>query len=162
MSAGSLGQGLSVGIGMTLGLKAKNKPSYVYVILGCGEIQEGQVWEAAMYAGFHKVDRLIAIIDYNKVQLTAAGNDTLGVEPLREKWEAFGWKVLECNGHDISELVETISEAREVKEKPVVVIANTVKGKGISFAEHQAKWHARAPNKEEMEKGLKELELAYG
>ena len=157
MSTGSLGQGLSVGIGMALGRNAKKMDFYVYIVLGCGEIQEGQIWEAAMYAGFHKIDKLIAIIDYNKVQLTASVNETLGMEPLREKWEAFGWKVLECDGHSIAELIETIGDARKVKNKPAVVIAHTVKGKGISFAEHQATWHARAPSKEEFEQGMKEL-----
>ena len=157
MSTGSLGQGLSAGVGMALGGEARGLDFHVYVVLGCGEIQEGQVWEAAMFAGFHKIDRLTAIVDYNKVQLTGRINDTLGVEPLRAKWEAFGWKVLEADGHDVRELVEALEKARQIKGKPALVIAHTVKGKGVSFAEGQAEWHGRAPNKAELEQGLKEL-----
>ncbi len=158
ISTGSLGQGLSAGIGMALGGKSRGWDFRVYVVLGCGEIQEGQIWEAAMFSGFHKIDRLTAILDYNKVQLTSRMNDTLGLEPLREKWESFGWEVLEADGHSIKEIVEVLEQAKQIKGKPSLVIAHTIKGKGISFAEGRAEWHARAPNKEEMEKGLKELE----
>lgn len=162
ISTGSLGQGLSAGIGMALGGKARRLDFRTYVVLGCGEIQEGQVWEAAMFAGFHKIDRLIAILDYNKVQLTGHINDTLGVEPLRAKWEAFGWKVLEADGHSIKELVDVLEKAKQIKDKPCLVIAHTVKGKGVSFAEGRAEWHGRAPNKEELEKGLNELRYLTG
>ena len=157
MSTGSLGQGLSAGIGMALGRELKNLDFHVYVLLGCGELHEGQVWEAAMYAGFHRMEKLVAIIDYNKVQLTGAIDETLGVEPLREKWEVFNWKVFECDGHNIAELVKNIGEAKGVEGKPVVIIAHTVKGKGISFAENRAAWHARAPSSDELKKGLEEL-----
>jgi len=157
ISTGSLGMGLSAGIGMALAGIYKKIDFRVYVVLGCGEIQEGQIWEAAMYAGHHKIDRLTAIIDWNKLQLALSARDTLDLEPLAPKWEAFGWAVFECDGHNVEDLVKTIDEAKKVKGKPQVVIAHTVKGKGVSFAENAVGWHAKAPNKEEMEKALEEL-----
>jgi len=157
MSAGSLGQGLSCGIGMALGGLAKEMDFRVYVLLGCGELQEGQVWEAAMYAGVHRLDRLTAIVDYNSVQLAGTIKDTLSVEPLAEKWRAFGWEVFECDGHLIHELVDTIGQAAQVKGKPQVIIAKTVKGKGVSFMEDKYAWHAKAPTEEELAKALAEV-----
>ena len=157
MSAGSLGQGLSCGIGMVLGGLAKEMDFRVYVLLGCGELQEGQVWEAAMYAGVHGLERLTAIVDYNCVQLAGTIEETLSVEPLAEKWRAFGWEVLECDGHSIPELVDTIGQATQVKGKPQVIVARTVKGKGVSFMENRYAWHAKAPTEEELAKALAEV-----
>ena len=158
MSTGALGQGLSAGIGMALGREMLGKNFHVFVVLGDGELQEGQVWEAAMYAGFHKIPGLIVIVDYNKLQLTGRTAEVLGIEPLAEKWKAFGWKVLDCDGHDIKQLVKTVDAAKEIKASPVVIIAHTIKGCGISFIANRVEWHAKAPNKEELEKALAELE----
>lgn len=160
MSSGSLGQGLSVGIGMALGRNALGKDFYVYVILGDGELQEGQIWEAAMYAGFHKVRRLIAIVDYNKLQLVGRTEEVLSVEPLIDKWRAFGWKCIETDGHNIAGLIKTIDHAKNVESGPVVILAHTVKGYGISFIADRVEWHARAPSKEELKQALGELKVA--
>jgi transketolase len=159
MSTGSLGQGLSAGIGMAMGRDKRNMHFNVYVLMGDGELQEGQIWEAAMYAGGHKLKGLVGLIDYNKVQLAGTVTDTLDLEPLAEKWKVFGWSVLECDGHDIADVVKTIEQAGEMgKSGPVVVIAHTVKGKGISFMEGKYQWHAKAPNEEERKKALEEIE----
>ena len=158
MSTGSLGQGISVGIGMALGGKSNCQCFYTYVLVGCGELQEGQIWEAAMYAGFHQVSRLITIVDYNKVQLSEQMDNILSTQPLADKWRSFGWRVLECDGHDIGEVVSVLYKAKEVENEPVIVIAHTIKGKGVSFMENNYKWHGRAPDREEREKALKEIE----
>jgi len=158
MSTGSLGQGLSVGIGMLLGGEANGQDFQTYVLLGCGEIQEGQVWEAAMYAGTHRVPRLVAIIDYNEVQLTGPTESVLSMRPLEDKWRAFAWEVLECDGHDVTAVVDTLGRARSLSSrKPVVVIAHTVKGKGVSFMEHNYEWHGRAPNDDEAAQAIREI-----
>lgn len=159
ISSGSLGQGLSVGIGMVLGAKALKETFYVYVILGDGELQEGQIWEAIMYAGFHKVPRLIAIVDYNKLQLTSPTDEILNLEPLAAKWRSFGWEIIECDGHDIDELTKTVDRAKErAATGPVVILAHTIKGYGVSFIAGRVEWHAKAPNREELEQALYELE----
>ncbi|MCL5104873.1 MAG: transketolase [Armatimonadetes bacterium] len=160
MSTGSLGQGLSAGIGMALGRDRRGMAFHVYVLLGDGELQEGQVWEAAMYAGHHKVRRLIAIIDYNQLQLTGWTRDTLDLDPLARKWESFGWNVLSCDGHSVPELINTIEKAKSIEDGPVVVIAKTLKGRGISFIEGNVSWHAKAPSESELEQALSELECA--
>jgi len=157
MSTGSLGQGLSVGIGMALGGDANRQRFYTYVLLGCGELQEGQVWEAAMYAGVHKVRRLIAIVDFNKVQSSGTIEEVLSCEPLAAKWRAFKWDVMKCDGHDIGAIIHTLAEAKKVDDQPVVVIAQTVKGKGVSFMEGRYQWHTRAPDDEEADRAIKEL-----
>jgi transketolase len=157
MSSGSLGQGLSVGIGMALGGKANNQTFHTFVLMGCGECQEGQVWEAAMYAGFHRVPRLTAIIDYNRVQLSDTMDNVLSTEPFAEKWKAFNWVVMECDGHDMSEVVRTMSEAKAMPERPVAVIARTVKGKGVSFMENQWAWHGKAANDDEARRAIEEI-----
>ncbi len=131
MSTGSLGQGLSAGIGMALGAKLLNKPSRVYVLIGDGECHEGQIWEAAMLAPNYKLDNLVAIIDYNKFSLSDRINQVMPLEPLRDKWAAFGWNVLEVNGHAIGELIEAFAQARQIKDKPTFIIAHTIKGYGI-------------------------------
>jgi transketolase len=161
ISTGSLGQGLSLGIGMRLEGQRRNLPYRVFVLMGDGESQEGQVWEAALYAGARKVKNLIAITDYNKVQLAAPVDQTLSLEPLGDKWRAFGWTVLECDGHDMEKLVETMEEACEKAEKgPVMIIAHTVKGKGVSFMEGDFRWHGKAPDDNEFAAALRELEIS--
>jgi transketolase len=158
MSTGSLGQGLSVGIGMALGGEANGQSFQTYVLLGCGEIQEGQVWEAAMYAGNHRVPRLVAILDYNKVQLTGATESVLSLQPVVDKWSAFAWEVLECDGHDLASLLEALDRARSLSaRRPVILIAHTVKGKGVSFMENRFEWHAKAPSDAEAEQAIREI-----
>jgi transketolase len=156
-STGSLGQGLSLGLGMALAAKLNQSPSRSYVVLGDGEIQEGQVWEAAMFGAFHKVDNCVCIVDYNKIQLDGFVKDIMPLDPLAEKWKSFGWHVIEVDGHDIEALQKAFHEAETVKGKPTCVLANTVKGKGVSFMENNPKWHGSAPSKEECELALKEL-----
>ncbi|MFN7545605.1 MAG: transketolase [Acidobacteriota bacterium] len=156
-STGSLGQGLSIGLGMALAARLDHRPSRTYVVLGDGEIQEGQVWEAAMFASFHKLDNLACIVDYNKIQLDGFVEDIMPLEPLADKWKSFGWHVIEINGHDIPAVQAAYAEAATVKGKPTVILAHTVKGKGVSFMENNPKWHGTAPSKEECELALKEL-----
>lgn len=157
-SSGSLGQGLSIGIGMALGGQAAGRQFNTFVLMGDGESQEGQVWEAAMYAGAHKVKNIIAIVDYNKVQLAAKTADTLDLEPLDQKWKAFNWSVLQCDGNSMKEVLKTLLHAVDMSRKgPVALLAHTTKGKGISFMEDTFEWHGKAPNKEELKQALKEL-----
>gem|GEM_PF-77205 len=156
-STGSLGEGLSVGIGMALAARLDGKDYRTYVLLGDGEIQEGQIWEAAMFASFRKVDNLCAIVDYNKLQLDGFVKEILDLEPLADKWRAFGWHVIELDGHDIPALQKAFAEAASTKGKPTVIIAHTVKGKGVSFMENNPKYHGVAPTPEEVELALKEL-----
>ncbi|MFN9893224.1 MAG: transketolase, partial [Acidobacteriota bacterium] len=156
-STGSLGVGLSVGLGMAEAARLDNSPSRTYVVLGDGEIQEGQIWEAAMYAGFHKIDNICAILDNNRIQLDGWVKDIMGLDPLPEKWASFGWHVIEVDGHDIVALQAAFAEAAATKGKPTILIANTVKGKGVSFMEDNPKYHGVAPTKEEVELALKEI-----
>jgi len=156
-STGSLGQGLSFALGAALAARLDGKSYRTYVLLGDGEIQEGQVWEAAMSAAFHKIDNVVAIVDYNKAQLDGFVSDIMELEPLVEKWQGFGWHTMRIDGHDLSALREAFDQAATVKGKPSVIIADTVKGKGVSFMENVPKWHGVAPNAEEMELALKEL-----
>ncbi len=160
MSTGSLGQGLSAGIGMILGRDRSGLKFNVYVLMGDGELQEGQVWEAAMYAGTHRLKGLVGIVDYNKVQLSGTVEETLSLEPLADKWKAFGWHVVECDGHKIADVVAAIEKARDLSsaEGPAVVIAHTVKGKGVSFMEGKYQWHGKAPNEQERVKALAEID----
>ena len=158
MSTGSLGQGLSAGIGMVLGRNMHRLDFDVYVLMGDGELQEGQIWEAAMYAGFHKLTGLIGIVDYNKVQLAGTVPQTLDLEPLAAKWEAFGWRTLECDGHDVADVVRAVERARHAaRAGPVVVIANTVKGKSVSFMEGKFQWHAKVPDEAQHRQALAEI-----
>ncbi len=162
-SSGSLGQGLSIGIGMAQGGAAAGRKFNTFVMLGDGESQEGQVWEAAMYAGAKKVKRIIAIVDYNKVQLAAKTAETVDLEPLDQKWEAFNWSVLQCNGNDMEETLNILHKAVLVSQDgPVVILAHTVKGKGISFMEDRFQWHGKAPNKDEYTRALTELGCLEG
>jgi transketolase len=156
-STGSLGQGLSLGIGMALAARLDHSPSRSYVVLGDGEIQEGQIWEAAMFGSFHKVDNLVAVVDYNRIQLDGFVKDILDLEPLADKWRGFGWHAIELDGHDVAALQRAFAEAATVKGKPTVLIAHTVKGKGVSFMEGKAAWHGKAPTAEEAERALTEI-----
>jgi transketolase len=156
-STGSLGLGLSLGLGMGLAAKLDNRPSRTYVMLGDGESQEGQVWEAAMFGGFHKVDNVVAIVDYNQIQLDGFVKDIMDVSPLADKWRSFGWNVIELNGHDIAALESAFAEAATVKGKPTCLVAHTIKGKGVSFMENNPKFHGTAPTIEEEARALAEL-----
>lgn len=157
MSAGSLGQGLSVGIGMALAAKLDKNDYRVYVLLGDGECQEGQVWEAAMFAPNYKLDNLTAIVDFNGLQLDGFTRQIMDLEPFVEKWRSFKWEVLQIDGHDMQQVVDALRNAGQVKDKPVVIVARTVKGKGVSFMENNVDYHGKAPDKAETEIALKEL-----
>ena len=142
---------------MALAAKLDHSPSRSYVVLGDGEIQEGQIWEAAMFGAFHKVDNLVAIVDYNRIQLDGFVKDIMDLEPLVDKWRGFGWHVIELNGHDIAALQRAFAEAETVKGKPTVLIAHTIKGKGVSFMENNPKFHGQAPTPDECVRALAEL-----
>ncbi|MEA3558517.1 MAG: transketolase [Candidatus Thermoplasmatota archaeon] len=157
ISTGSLGQGLSLAIGMALGGKLDRKDYRVYCILGDGEIQEGQVWEAAMAATHYKVDNLCAVLDRNKLQIDGPTEKIMSIEPVFPKFKAFGWHVIEVNGHDLKELLRAFKEAETYKGKPTIIIANTIKGKGVSFMEGSLKFHGKPPTKEELDQALEEL-----
>ena len=158
MTTGSLGQGLSAGVGMALGAKAKGLKFLTYVMLGDGEINEGQVWEAAMSANKFKLNNLIAILDYNNLQLDGRCSEVMPLEPLADKWRSFGWDVKEIDGHNMCEILNVFCDLKKHQEKPTIVIAHTVKGKGVSYMENQVDWHGKAPNKEQFKQALKELE----
>ena len=157
MSTGSLGQGISAAVGMALGAKLKGKNFRVYTALGDGEIEEGQVWEAAMFAGNHKLDNLVAVVDYNNLQIDGSLDEVNSPCPIDEKFAAFGWNVLVINGHCFDEIDEAFKKAKEFKGKPTCIVAKTVKGKGVSFMEDKCDWHGRAPNAEQYEQAMKEL-----
>ena len=157
VSTGSLGQGLSIAVGMALAARLNDKDHKVFCIMGDGEQQEGQVWEAAMEAGHYQLDNLIGIIDCNRLQIDGLVQDVMAVEPLAAKYAAFGWDVLRIDGHNMDEIVDALQQARDVQGRPVLILADTVKGKGVSFMEDQAGWHGKAPNRDEMMKGLAEL-----
>lgn len=164
-SGGPLGMGLSVAVGIGLGLRIDEKPrSRVYCILGDGELNEGNVWEAAMSAAHYHLDNLIAIVDYNKVMAKGFIWDQMAIEPLVEKWQAFGWDVIEVDGHDIKAISNALYSARWVMPvgKPIVIIAHTVKGRGVEMAEFNYKWHTHAPDSDTADKMLRELSRRYG
>ncbi len=159
MCTGSLGQGLSAAIGMALAARLDDKDYRVYTVLGDGEIEEGNVWEAAMTAATHKLDNLVAIVDRNKIQLDDFTDRMVELDPLEEKWRGFGWRVISINGHDVVQIVRALDEARRTEGRPTVIIAHTVKGKGVSYMENTAKYHGKPPqSEEEYEKALMELE----
>ncbi|MCL5071932.1 MAG: transketolase [Actinobacteria bacterium] len=157
MSSGSLGMGLSVGIGMAFGRKLMKKDFHIYVILGDGEIQEGQVWEAAMAAGHYRLNEITAILDYNRLQVNGFVDDILKIRPVRAKWEAFNWNVEEIDGHNITEIIAALDRVEKVKDKPSIIIAHTTKGKGVSFIENKIEWHSKDLTNEQKEKAIKEL-----
>lgn len=156
-STGSLGQGLSLAIGMGLAARLDHSPARSYVVLGDGEIQEGQIWEAAMFGGKYGLDNVCAILDYNGIQLDGFVKDIMSLEPIADKWRSFNWHVIELNGHDINALQKAFAEAAAMKGKPTVLIAHTIKGKGVSFMENNPKFHGQAPTREEAGKALQEL-----
>jgi len=157
MSTGSLGHGLPVGLGMALAAKIDKKNYRVFVLLGDGELQEGSVWEAAMAARHYKLDNLTVIVDRNRIELDGPTEEIMGLEPLSEKWQSFGWKVKEIDGHNIKEIVETLKDLPFEVDKPSVVIAHTVKGKGVSFVENTHDWHYAKMSEEQAQEALIEL-----
>ncbi|AZT89863.1 transketolase [Caldicellulosiruptor changbaiensis] len=161
MSTGSLGQGLSVANGMALAAKLDKKDYRVYVLLGDGEIQEGQIWEAAMTAAHYKLDNLTAFLDHNGLQIDGKITEVMSPEPVDEKFRAFGWHVIKIDGHDFNQIEKAVNEAKTIKGKPTIIIAETVKGKGVSFMENEVGWHGTAPNKEQAQKALEELQKQY-
>ena len=158
MSTGSLGQGISAANGMALSAKLDNKDYKVYTILGDGEIEEGQVWEAAMFAAHYKLDNLVAFLDFNGLQIDGDITEVMNSTPIDKKFEAFNWNVITIDGHDYDQIRKAIDEAHTVKGKPTIIIAKCVKGKGVSFMENQAGWHGAAPNKEQYEQAIAELD----
>ena len=160
MSSGSLGQGISAACGMALAGKMDKKDYRVYVMLGDGEIEEGQVWEDAMFAGHHKLDNLCAIVDYNGLQIDGKVSDVGGPEPIDKKFEAFNFDVQTINGHDFDAMEAAFAHARSVKGKPSCIIAHTMKGKGVSYMENVAGWHGKAPNEAEYKEAMAELQAA--
>lgn len=160
MSTGSLGQGISAAVGMALAAKTQGADWRVFAVLGDGELQEGQVWEAAMFAAHHKLDNLIAVVDNNGLQIDGKVSDVCSVYPIDEKFRAFGWEVFTADAHDFESLDAAFRAARQVKDKPCVIIQRSVKGKGVSFMENQAGWHGKAPNQQQYEQAMEELRAA--
>lgn len=158
-STGSLGQGLSIAIGIALTSRLNKKDYHVYCLNGDGELQEGQIWEAVMEAGHYKLDNLTSIVDKNRLQIDGWVREVMNIDPLDKKFEAFGWHVIEINGHDMGEILKAFEEAKKIKGKPSVIIAHTTKGKGVDFMEDVAGWHGKAPNYEQMMSGLEQLGL---
>ena len=158
MSTGSLGQGFGAAGGMAIAGKMDDDPGRVYVILGDGELQEGLVWEAAMSAAHYKLDNMVAIVDHNGLQIDGKNDDVMTVMPIADKFRGFGWNVIEIDGHDFEQILPAFAEAKACKGKPTVIIAETVKGKGVSFMEGQAGWHGKAPDDEQAQQALDELE----
>ena len=158
MSTGSLGQGISTAVGMALANKLDKNDHRIYVLIGDGESQEGQVWEAAMAAAHYKLDNLCAILDYNELQIDGSIHEVMDPSPLDEKFKVFGWHVIEIDGHDYDEIASAFDEAKTVKGQPTLIFAHTIKGKGVSFMENKANWHGVAPNEEQCAAALKELD----
>ncbi len=157
MSTGSLGQGFSVACGMAMASKLDNAPWRVYTLLGDGEVQEGIVWEAAMSASHYKLDNLVAFLDYNGLQIDGEVEKVMNIGPIMDKFKSFGWNVIEIDGHDFDQIFAALDMARETVGKPTMIIAKTVKGKGVSFMENNASWHGTAPTDSDLEKALAEL-----
>lgn len=157
MSTGSLGQGLSMACGFALAGKMDGKDYHTVCLLGDGELQEGQNWEAAMFASQYGLSNLIAVVDRNRLQITGNTEDAVGLDPLPEKWKAFGWNVIVINGHDIPMIMEALEKAKEPSSRPVAIIMNTIKGKGVSFMENNASFHGKAANSDELEVAIREL-----
>ncbi|MQF99062.1 MAG: transketolase [SAR202 cluster bacterium] len=157
MSGGSLGQGLSFGVGSALAARLDSKKSRTYVLLGDGECDEGQIWEAAMSAAHYKLDNLVAIIDRNGIQNDRLTSEVMNLEPLPDKWRSFGWNTIEIDGHKFEDIIASLKTARSTKDKPTAIIATTIKGKGVSFMENNPGFHGKSPNEEELVKALDEL-----
>ena len=158
MSTGSLGQGLSTANGMALAGKLDNKDYRVYALMGDGEIEEGQIWEAAMAAAHYKLDNVTAFLDHNKLQIDGKISEVMSPEPVDQKFKAFGWNVIIVDGHDFNQILSAINEAKNIKGKPTIIICETIKGKGVSFMEGIAGWHGKAPNEEQYKTAISELE----
>lgn len=158
-NTGSLGQGLSIACGMALGLKLDESKNKVYVIIGDGEMAEGQIWEAALTAPAYKLDNLVAVLDKNNIQATGSVEECFNTNPAPEKWSAFGWEVLRINGHNIEEILQAFDDADKIKNKPVMIIADTIKGKGVSFAENTADFHNGIMTVEQYESALAQLSI---
>ena len=159
MSTGSLGQGLSIANGMAIASKMDSLGCRIYCILGDGEIEEGQIWEAAMTANKYHLDNLCVILDFNGLQIDGTVEEVKALDCLRSKWESFGFNVISCNGNDIEMLISSFEQAKQTKGMPSIIIAETIKGKGVSFMENKAEWHGKAPNEEEYNRAMKELKL---
>jgi transketolase len=157
-ATGSLGEGLSLGLGMGIAARLDGRKYRTYVVLGDGEIQEGQIWEAAMAGGFHKLDNVVAIVDYNGIQLDGFVKDIMDVAPLADKWRAFGWHTIEIDGNDLPAVRQALQEAEAAKGKPSCIVAHTIKGKGVSFMENNPKFHGTAPTADEVKLALQELQ----
>ena len=157
MSTGSLGQGIAAAVGMALAGKLDNKDYRVYAALGDGELDEGQVWEASMAASHYKLDNLTAFVDYNGLQIDGKITEVMNPEPIADKFAAFGWNVIEIDAHDFDQIEEAVNKAKKTKGKPTMIVAHSIKGKGVSYMENQASWHGSAPNKEQAEQALTEL-----
>lgn len=157
-STGSLGNGLSIGLGYALAAKLDKKDYRVYVMLGDGEMQEGQVWEATMWAAYHKADNVCAILDYNKQQLDDFVSKVLDIAPVATKFKSFNWHTIEIDGHDMRQVLDALAEAQTIKGKPTCIIANTIKGKGVSFMENNIEFHGAAPSADQVKQALEELE----
>ena len=161
MSTGSLGQGFSVACGMAMAAKLDNAPWNVYALLGDGEVQEGIIWEAAMSAAHYKLDNMIAFLDYNGLQIDGDVESVMSINPIEDKFRTFGWNVITIDGHDFDQIFAALDMAKDTVDKPTMIIAKTVKGKGVSFMENQASWHGSAPNEEQLEQALSELGGAF-
>lgn len=157
VSSGSLGQGLSIANGCALGARLNKDNKRIYCLMGDGELDEGQIWEAALTSAHYKLDSLCGIVDYNKFQIDGRIEEIKGLEPLKDKWQAFGWEVLEIDGHNLAEVIDAYDRAETIKCKPTLVLAHTVKGKGVSFLENQNQYHGMAPTQEELKRALEEL-----
>lgn len=157
MTSGSLGNGLSAGIGMALYAKAKRKRFQVYVMVGDGELQEGVIWEAILQAGNYRLDNLVCIVDYNHFQSCGCVDDIMPLHPLEDKWRAFGWEVLSANGHNMADVCNKLAIAAMFLGKPVVIVAHTVKGKGVSYMEQNNDWHQKRPTESEYDQAMREL-----
>jgi len=160
MNTGALGHGLAISVGMALAAKKDNKSYKVFCLMGDGEQAEGSVWEAAMAGAHYKLDNLVGIIDRNRLQISGSTEEVMGLDPLDDKWRAFGWNVIAIDGNNMDEIVEVLENVPTIQETPTLIIANTIKGKGVSFAENVAQWHHHVPSDEQLEKALSELELA--
>ena len=161
MSTGSLGQGFSVACGMAMAAKLDNAPWNVYALLGDGEVQEGIIWEAAMSAAHYKLDNMIAFLDYNGLQIDGEVESVMNINPIEDKFRTFGWNVITIDGHDFDQIFAALDMAKDTVDKPTMIIAKTIKGKGVSFMENQASWHGSAPSEEQLEQALSELGGAF-
>ena len=161
MSTGSLGQGFSVACGMAMAAKLDNAPWNVYALLGDGEVQEGIIWEAAMSAAHYKLDNMIAFLDYNGLQIDGEVESVMNINPIEDKFKTFGWNVITIDGHDFDQIFAALDMAKDTVDKPTLIIAKTIKGKGVSFMENQASWHGSAPSEEQLEQALSELGGAF-